>query len=45
MKALGRFGDFTKDWREIRALNYTDNLVLLATEETVLQSMLEREIS
>ena len=42
MKDLGRFGDFTRDWIEIRALNYADDLVLLAKEETVLQGMTDR---
>ena len=44
MKALGRFGDFTNDWREIRAPNYADKIVLLAKEETVLQNMIERAV-
>jgi hypothetical protein len=38
------FGDFTIGRKVIRAVKYADDLVLLAKEKTVLQSMIERLI-
>jgi hypothetical protein len=41
MNALKGLRDFKRDWREIRALNSKDELVLLTKEEMVLESMID----
>jgi hypothetical protein len=41
MNARARLRDFLRDWREIHALNYADDVGLLAKEEIMLPSMIE----
>jgi hypothetical protein len=43
-EALEGFGDFKIGGQVIRTVKYADDLVLLAKEETVLQSMIDRLI-
>jgi hypothetical protein len=40
-EALQRFGDFNIDGQILRTAKYTDNLELLAKEETVPQGMID----
>ena len=43
-EALGRLGDFNIGGQIIQTVKYADDLVLMAKEETVLQSMIDKLI-
>ena len=43
-EALDRLGDFNIEGQSIQTLKYADDLVLIAKEETVLQSMIDKLI-